>query len=95
MSMATHGRQTRFSEEEIERFRSDKKYFLDYRRKLQNTGSAGFPLFYKGTELQNKAFQEYTEMMRRRLNYDEHLCERLIPKFQVGCRRSEFTPADT
>ena len=86
--MASHGRQTRYSDEEIERFRADKQYLLDYRRRLQNTGSAAFPLFYKGTELQNKAFNDYTGMMKSRLNYDEHLCERLIPKFQVGCRRS-------
>jgi hypothetical protein len=86
--MASHGRQTRYSDEEIERFRTDKSYLLNYRRKLQNTGSAAFPLFYKGTELQNKAFHDYTEMMRRRLNCDERLCERLIPKFHVGCRRS-------
>lgn len=44
-------------------------------------------MFYKGTELQQKAFSEYTDMMRRRLNFDEKLCERIIPKFHVGCRR--------
>lgn len=87
--MASDGRQTRYSDDEIERFRTNKRFLLDYRRKLQNTGSAAFPLFYKGTELQNKAFNDYTEMMKRRLNYDERLCERLIPKFHVGCRRSD------
>ena len=86
-SMASDGRETRFSAEEITRFKTDKKYFLEYRSKLQNTGSTSFRLYYKGSDLQQKVFVDYTEMMKQRLNYDEKLCAHIIPKFPVGCRR--------
>ena len=85
--MASQGRETRFSTEEIERFKTDKKFFYDYRKKLQNTGSASYPLYYKGSELQQRVFGEYTEMMKSRLNHDDDLCAHIIPKFAVGCRR--------
>lgn len=86
-NMASEGRQTRYLVEDIERFKNDKEHFLDYRVRLQDNGSKAFPLFYKGSELQQKVFVDYTEMMKQRLNYDEKLCERIIPKFHVGCRR--------
>lgn len=78
--------------EEIERFNNDKKYFLQYRKEVQNTGSSSFPLFYKGSELQQKAYQDFTQLMTRRLGGNEELCAKLIPKFEVGCRR--FTPGN-
>ena len=86
-AMASQGRETKFSAEEIERFKTDKNYFLEYRKKLQNTGSASFPLYYKGSDLQHRVFGEYTEMMKGRLNHNEELCAHIIPKFEVGCRR--------
>ena len=86
-SMASQGRETRYMAEEIERFKTDKKHFLEYRKKLQNTGSASFPLYYKGSDLQQRVFGEYTEMMKARLNHDDELCGHIIPKFAVGCRR--------
>lgn len=85
--MAAQGRDTIFTKEEIEKFKTDKNYFLDYRKKLQNFGSSSYTLYYKGSELQKKVFQEYTELMRKRLGYESNLCERLIPQFPVGCRR--------
>lgn len=89
-ALASEGRETRFTPEEIERFKTDKKYFLEYRKKVQNFGSANYPLFYKGSELQQKAFKNFSGMMRKRLQDREELCSKIIPKFPVGCRR--FTP---
>ena len=85
--MATNGRETRYSPERIEHFKSDKKQLLDYRIEIQNTGSKFFPTFFKGSELQQKVFKDYTELMKKRLNHDEELSAKLIPDFQVGCRR--------
>jgi len=88
LAFAKDGRSTRFTAEEIDRFNNDKKFFLEYRKKVQNGGTATYPLYYKNSELQKKVFQDYTEMMRQRLNWNEELCASLIPKFHVGCRRS-------
>jgi hypothetical protein len=86
-SLAAEGRETKFSPEEIARFKSDKKYFLEYRKKVQNTGSTSYPLFYKGSDAQQKAFENFSRMMRKRLQSREELCSRIIPSFPVGCRR--------
>ncbi|KIX05594.1 uncharacterized protein Z518_06466 [Rhinocladiella mackenziei CBS 650.93] len=91
-SLAADGRETRYSAEEIKRFNTDKKYFLQYRKDIQNTGSSSFSLYYKGSELQEKAYRDFSQLMRKRLGGDAELCERLIPKFEVGCRR--FTPGN-
>ena len=87
-AFAKDGRSTRFTAEEIQRFNTDKKYFLGYRKMVQNGGSATYPLYYKKSDLQKKVFEDFTELMRKRLDYNEELCDKLIPKFHVGCRRS-------
>ncbi|RFU28612.1 hypothetical protein B7463_g7716, partial [Scytalidium lignicola] len=91
-SLATHGRDTKFTAEEIERFNTDKNYFLEYRKKLQNDNSSIFTMHFKGSKLQRGAVENFTKLMRKRLNENEELCERLIPKFEVGCRR--LTPGN-
>jgi hypothetical protein len=86
-SIATEGRATRFSPEEIEHFENNKKDFLEYRKMVQNTGSSNYGLFFKDSELQKKAFMNFQKMMKGRLNGNEELCKNIIPKFAVGCRR--------
>lgn len=86
-SLAAQGRDTKFTAEEIERFNKDKKYFLEYRKKVQNTGSSSFPLYYNGSDLQEQIHEKVVKLMRERLGGNEDLCERLIPKFPVGCKR--------
>ncbi|TVY85171.1 putative sterigmatocystin biosynthesis monooxygenase [Lachnellula suecica] len=91
-ALAKDGKATRFTEEEIKRFNEDKKYFLEYRKNLQNGGAKYFGLYYKGTDLQKDSVKAYTEMMKQRLENNEELCNYLIPKFAVGCKR--FTPGE-
>ncbi|KIW25675.1 uncharacterized protein PV07_08836 [Cladophialophora immunda] len=91
-SLAKDGRDTRFTPEEIERFNKDKSHFLQYRKLVQNTGSSSFSLYYKGSDLQEQSMTKFANLMRERLDYNEELCEKLIPKFAVGCRR--FTPGN-
>jgi cation diffusion facilitator CzcD-associated flavoprotein CzcO len=86
-SLAKDGRDTKFAPEEIERFNKDKKYFLEYRKLVQNTGSSSFSLYYKGSDLQQQSVVKFANLMRERLGYNEELSEKLIPKFPVGCRR--------
>lgn len=86
-SLAKDGRNTVFTPEEIERFNKDKKYFLDYRKKVQNTGSGTYGLYYMESDMQKEIMQKCTEIMRTRLKGNEDLCAKLIPNFHVGCRR--------
>ncbi|RFU29418.1 hypothetical protein B7463_g6928, partial [Scytalidium lignicola] len=89
-TIAAQGRETKFLPEEIERFKTDKKYFLEYRKMVQNTGSSNYDLFFKDSNKQKQAFVAFTNMMTKRLKGDKELCDKIIPKFEVGCRR--FTP---
>ncbi|KEF54822.1 uncharacterized protein A1O9_09264 [Exophiala aquamarina CBS 119918] len=90
--LASEGRATVYTPEEIERFNTDKKLFLEYRRSIQNFGSATYSLYYKHSEMQKQVFAKYSELMKQRLKGNEELCAKLIPKFHVGCRR--FTPGE-
>lgn len=86
-ALATEGRETKFSLEQIQRFKDDKRYFLEYRKMVQNTGSSNFGTFYKGSPRQQEAVQKFSLMMSERLGNDKELAARLIPTFPVGCRR--------
>ncbi len=86
-ALASEGRETKFSAEEIQRFKDDKNYFLEYRKKVQNTGSSNFKTFYKGSVHQKEALKKFSVMMKERLNNKDDLAEHLIPTFPVGCRR--------
>jgi hypothetical protein len=86
--LARDGRDTVFTLEEIERFSSDKDLLLEMRKNLTNAATQAYDLYYKNSDLQKKAFRNYTKLMRERLENREDICDKLIPKFQVGCRRS-------
>ncbi|KIW12770.1 hypothetical protein PV08_07957 [Exophiala spinifera] len=88
--LAPQGRETRYSAEQIEKFKTDTQYFLDYRKRLYNASGANYTVYYKDSEKQKLAKQRFTQMMKERLNFREDLCSRIIPEFAVGCRR--FTP---
>lgn len=86
-TIAANGRETKYTAEEIERFKTDKRYFLEYRKFVQNTGSSNYELFFKNSEKQRGAYKAFKQMMRERLQGNEELCEKIIPDFEVGCRR--------
>ncbi|KAF5560657.1 monooxygenase [Fusarium napiforme] len=86
-AFARAGRDTRFTEAEINTFKSDKEAFLEYRRKLLDASTKAFDLYFKDTEMQRQAFQVNRELMRKRLKGNEEICNKLIPDFEVGCRR--------
>jgi len=84
---AAHGRATTYSEDERRRFRDDPAYFLQYRRDVEHGMNARFPSFFKESGAQKLGFQNVSRSMRERLGNDEELCQKLIPKFPLGCRR--------
>ena len=77
---------------------NDKRRFRDvgehtkYRKMLQHGMNKGFALFRKESEHNRRATAATVERMRKALNYDEELCEKLIPKWELGCRR--LTPGE-
>ncbi|KAJ5712612.1 hypothetical protein N7493_009080 [Penicillium malachiteum] len=74
-----------YSEEEKKKF-NDPESHKEYRKAIISRTNKAFRLFLKGE--QNEAAVRFgTEQMAEKLNYDPDLCEKLIPKWEVGCRR--------
>lgn len=85
--LAPQGRETKFSGEQIERFKSDSDYFLQYRKRLYQASGANYPVYYKDSPNQKSARERFGLMMKERLGQNEELASKLIPSFSVGCRR--------
>jgi cation diffusion facilitator CzcD-associated flavoprotein CzcO len=49
--------------------------------------NARFPSFYRDSDAQKLGIENVTKSMRTRLGNNPELCEKLIPKFPLGCRR--------
>lgn len=84
---APQGRNTVYTDEQRERFRSDPDYFREYRQQVEHGMNARFPSFYQASEAQKQGRGFVSQQMRERLNNDPVLCEKLIPQFPLGCRR--------
>ncbi|CEN60361.1 hypothetical protein ASPCAL02802 [Aspergillus calidoustus] len=85
--LASQGRNTIYTEKEKQRFRQDPEYFLSYRREIEHGMNARFPSFYRDSDAQKLGIENVTKSMRTRLGNNPELCEKLIPKFPLGCRR--------
>ncbi|KAK7205720.1 hypothetical protein BZA70DRAFT_266842 [Myxozyma melibiosi] len=86
------GRNFKYTEEEKRRFREDPAHFLEYRHRMEHEFNKFFYALFNDSPEQQAVHEQFTEIMRQRLNYDEELCARLIPDWKVGCRR--LTPGD-
>jgi len=86
--LAPDGRATTYTEEQKEKFRSDPEYLKRYRREVDHELNGRFPNFYKGSPAQKMSREIIEKSMRERLSkMDPALREKLIPDFDVGCRR--------
>ncbi|KAF2094890.1 FAD/NAD(P)-binding domain-containing protein [Rhizodiscina lignyota] len=85
--MASNGRETIYTPEEIERFNTDKAYFLEYRKRLARGATISYDVYRKDSALQKNAVERNKKAMRERLSNRSDLCEKVIPSFEVGCRR--------
>ncbi|KAJ5983102.1 hypothetical protein N7481_005201 [Penicillium waksmanii] len=74
-----------YSEEEISKF-NDPESHKQYRKAIISRTNKAFRLFIKG-ENNEAAVKFGTQQMAEKLNHDPVLCEKLIPKWEVGCRR--------
>lgn len=82
-----------YIEAEKEKFKSDPDFHLEYRKKLESALTEMFPLFIRGSELNQKARKGMRESMLQKLGpgHDD-LKQRLIPEWSPGCRR--LTPGE-
>ncbi|KAK0646766.1 flavin-binding monooxygenase [Cercophora newfieldiana] len=91
--LAPDGRKTVYSEDQKRRFREDPEYLKQYRREVDHELNSRFPNFYKGSPQQKASREVVEKSMRERLaKMDPVLREKLIPEFDVGCRR--VTPGE-
>ncbi|KAI9372345.1 hypothetical protein BJX61DRAFT_552971 [Aspergillus egyptiacus] len=74
-----------YSEDDKKKFQ-DPEYHRQYRKGIIDRTNKAFKLFLKG-ENNEEAVRFGTEQMAAKLNYDPELCRKLIPKWEVGCRR--------
>ncbi|KAL4951353.1 hypothetical protein BDW69DRAFT_201506 [Aspergillus filifer] len=74
-----------YSEEDKKRF-TDPEIHRQYRKGIIDRTNKAFKLFLKG-ENNEEAVRFGTEQMASKLNHDPDLCRKLIPKWEVGCRR--------
>jgi cation diffusion facilitator CzcD-associated flavoprotein CzcO len=90
--LAKHGRNFSYSDEEKREFREDGQKFYEYRKKIEQDFNRFFMAFFRGSTEQEQLHRVSLREMKRKLNNDPYLCEKLIPKWEVGCRR--LTPGD-
>ncbi|SMQ46884.1 unnamed protein product [Zymoseptoria tritici ST99CH_3D1] len=75
-----------YTEEDKAKFR-DPEEMRKYRKAVQAGVNKGFKLFVKGSDYNSEMTTFATKQMSEKLNNDTELCEKLIPKYELGCRR--------
>ncbi|KEF54035.1 uncharacterized protein A1O9_09830 [Exophiala aquamarina CBS 119918] len=81
-----------YTEEDKHRFREDKTFHREYRRKIIHNINSMFRVFVKGSQENLKESEAGRLQMAEKLQQDPDLCSKLIPKWGLGCRR--ITPAE-
>jgi len=76
----------KYSAEEQERFRWNEKAYLETRKNMEAHFNGAFQMFRKGSDKQRELRRQLEERMKA-LIPDPDMQEKLIPKFEVGCRR--------
>jgi cation diffusion facilitator CzcD-associated flavoprotein CzcO len=74
-----------YTEEEKKRFR-DPEQHLAHRKGIISRSNKSFYIFIKG-ENNKEGMRLAAAQMAEKLNHDPVLCEKLIPKWELGCRR--------
>ncbi|KAI8935358.1 hypothetical protein NX059_007942 [Plenodomus lindquistii] len=76
-----------FTEAQKVRWENNPDEFLEYRKQVESSIHTGFEMFYRESPLQAAAVEACSKTMRERLNNDPELIKKLVPDFEVGCRR--------
>jgi len=74
-----------FTDEEKEKFKNP-EYHHQYRKGIVSRTNKSFYIFLKG-ENNDAGMKAASEQMAEKLKHDKRLCDMLIPKWELGCRR--------
>ncbi|KAI3559758.1 cyclohexanone 1,2-monooxygenase [Colletotrichum abscissum] len=75
----------RYTDEERKKFH-DPEYHLEHRKGIISRTNKSFYIFMKG-ENNKEGMRLAAAQMAEKLGHDPELCEKLIPKWELGCRR--------
>jgi len=75
----------KYTNEERRQFQ-DPDYHLEHRKQIISRTNKSFYVFMKGDNNQ-EAMKAAAAQMAEKLNHDPVLCQKLIPKWELGCRR--------
>lgn len=81
-----------YTEEDKRKFRENPAEHRAHRRLLVHRINRAFKMFVKDSPQSEEASRLARAQMAEKLNHDAELCERLIPKWSLGCRR--ITPGE-
>jgi cation diffusion facilitator CzcD-associated flavoprotein CzcO len=75
-----------YREVDKQKFRNPEE-IKKYRKLIIGNVNRGFRIFLKGSKQQDDIQQFARDQMAAKLHHDPDLCAKLIPEFEVGCRR--------
>ncbi|SMR44755.1 unnamed protein product [Zymoseptoria tritici ST99CH_3D1] len=81
-----------YTEAERKRFRDNPEELKQYRKRIQAASNRAFDMFVKGSEAQEQGKKATQDQMREKLCGDAELATKLIPDYEVGCRRATPGP---
>jgi cation diffusion facilitator CzcD-associated flavoprotein CzcO len=84
---ASDNKNSQYSEDDKQGFRQNRDSYLEIRKGLESPFNSNFKAFIKGSPEQTGLRKEF-EVRMKELIHDEYLQSKLIPKFEVGCRRT-------
>ncbi|KIW96797.1 uncharacterized protein Z519_02188 [Cladophialophora bantiana CBS 173.52] len=76
-----------YTETDKRNFRLDSEAHHQYRKQLIHNINKAFKMFVKGSVDNVEHSKFASRQMAEKLNHDPDLCEKLIPKWELGCRR--------
>ncbi|KAL3433933.1 hypothetical protein BDV09DRAFT_170944 [Aspergillus tetrazonus] len=81
-----------YTEEEKKLYRENPETFLEYRKYVERSVNSVFKIMLSGSEENKFLSNLVSQVMRERLSKNPHLIEKLIPNYEIGCRR--LSPGD-
>ncbi|KAK3055301.1 hypothetical protein LTR09_003854 [Extremus antarcticus] len=76
-----------YTEEEKKRWREDPEELKRYRKAMINRTNKAFKMFVKDSDGAKDAMAFAAQQMSAKLKNDPDLCSKMIPNWEVGCRR--------
>lgn len=77
-----------YSEEEKQTFRDNPEELKAHRKKIQAGSNRAFDMFVKESDAQIAGRKFTADQMKEKLGNDDQLASKLIPDYEVGCRRA-------